>query len=173
MLKFIKPEISIVSKSQYEFFRQWFYSAIREVLHVFSFKNDYAALAKKLDPPISAGQAKKAIGLLKKLGMVEKDSKGFLRPAEPLISTGKEFQSLNVANFQMAMLDLAKEAYGRHPRDKRDMTTLTLSFSREDFSKAREMIGSLQEHLLLLAKESKAPDRVYQLNFHMFPLTKC
>ncbi len=47
--------------------------------------------------------------LLLDAGMVRLDGDGFYRPTEALISAGEGFSSLNVANFQWAFLDLARE----------------------------------------------------------------
>jgi uncharacterized protein (TIGR02147 family) len=79
---------------------------------------------------------------------------------------------MNVMGFQMAMVDLGKEAYDRFPTNQLDMSSLTLSVSETTFKEMKEEITALRRKLLLKAEQEQAPDRVYQLNYQFFPLTK-
>ena len=61
-----------VGRSQYEFYQEWYYTAVREVLYVHPFKWDYDALAAMMVPAITPKEARKAVSLLEKLGMIVK-----------------------------------------------------------------------------------------------------
>jgi uncharacterized protein (TIGR02147 family) len=77
-----------------------------------------------------------------------------------------------VANYQIACMDLAKEAIDRHEPGHRDMSTLTLSLSKPAFEAIKEEIIAFRKKLLSLEKQFSNADRVYQLNTHFFPLSK-
>jgi uncharacterized protein (TIGR02147 family) len=79
---------------------------------------------------------------------------------------------MNVANFQVSTIELAKQALDRHPWTCRDVSTLTLTLSEKTFMLAREKIEGLRKELLLLAEQDQNVNRVYQANFQLFPLTK-
>src|SRR4051812_12412781 len=59
-----KVKVDVLEPDKYEYFSKWHYAAVREILHYSSFKDDYKSLAKSLDPPISAKDARKAVELL-------------------------------------------------------------------------------------------------------------
>jgi uncharacterized protein (TIGR02147 family) len=162
-----------INRERHEFYSQWWYSAIRELLNYFHFKDDYRALARRLDPHISIEQAKDAIATLQRLNMIERDEQGYYRQTASIITTGEQHeQSLNVMNFQIATMDLAKESLRRHCSAVRDISTLTLTLSTDSVRKARAEIAAMQQKLLAIAEEDREVDSVYQINFQMFPLTK-
>lgn len=172
ILSFKNIRADIIGKDQYEFYSKWYYSAIRELLYFYKFKNDYRSLAKKLNPSIRMEQAKKAVKILERTNLIKKDKKGYYKQTSSFITTGKEFQPLNIHNFQTANMELAKQALERHPKDKRDISTLTLTLSESSFKNAKQEIEKLRKKLLLIAEQDKKVDRVYQANFQLFPLTK-
>src|SRR4051812_22331358 len=65
-----------LAEYQYEFYREWYYSALRELLNIHHFDGDHARLARILRPSIMPGQAEKALHLLHEIGLVEKDGNG-------------------------------------------------------------------------------------------------
>jgi uncharacterized protein (TIGR02147 family) len=67
---------------------------------------------------------------------------------------------------------LAIDALDRHPRETRDISTLTATLSAESVEKAKAAVRSLRQYLLGLAEQDEAVDRVYQLNVQLFPMTR-
>lgn len=173
MLQVSPLKASTVNRERHEFYSKWWYSAVRELLYYFRFKDDYQSLAQQLSPPINVEQAKAAVKVLEKLNLIEKDHEGYYRQTASIITTGEQYErSLHIQNFQMSTIDLAKESLVRHKKEFRDVSTLTLTFSRESFQKAKTEIEALQKKLLRIAEEDRKVDSVYQINFQMFPLTK-
>jgi len=162
---------------QYEYFSKWYYVAIRELISYIKFKDDYTRLANALNPSIRPDQAKKSVQILEKLNLIEKDKKGYYHRCDPVITTGypqedKRVNLLNIINFQKTMLTMADEAYDRNEIKKIDMSTLTLSISAETYQAMKEEIGSFRRKLLGMAEKDSNPDRLYQLNYQFFPLSK-
>ena len=172
MMSLRKLDAFLVQSSQFEFYSKWYYSAIRELIGIIRFKGDHALLARLLEPPIRPDQAEKAIRVLEDLNFIAKDAAGVYRQAQNVITTGPEVQSLNVANYQIACMDLAKEAFDRHEAGLRDLSTLTLSLSQEAFELFKEEIIAFRKRLLALEQKVPKADRVYQLNTQFFPLSK-
>lgn len=172
--------VDIVGSERYEFYRHWRNAAIRELINCrpvrATRKEDFAALGQSLEPSLSANQARQAVELLLRLGFVVRAEDGRLRQSTPLISTGDLSATpptaLDVDNFQMAMLDLARRALDKLPRTKRDFSTLTLSLSAEGEAAAKAEIAALRKRLLALAERDKQADRVRQFNFQSFPLSR-
>lgn len=173
ILAYSKSKVKIVEVSHYQFFEHWYYVALREILAFHDFKDDYKELGKMVDPPISASQAKKAVMLLEEFHFIEKDSKGYFRQTEKLISTGYDSRAVAINNFQLATLDLAKESIDRFPKDERDISTLTLSFSGAMYNQIGEKLKTFRRELLEMVKnDEQLVDRVYQINFQIFPLSR-
>jgi uncharacterized protein (TIGR02147 family) len=173
IVAFSKSKVKVVEVSQYEFFDKWYYVALRELFSFYKFKGDYDELAKTIDPPISPAQAKKGVLLLEKLNLIKKDDNGYYVQTDTLLSTGYDVRSVAINNFQLATLDLAKESIDRFPKEQRDISTLTLSFSNELYSTIHEKLKAFRREVLELVKnDPKAADKVYQVNFQIFPLSR-
>jgi uncharacterized protein (TIGR02147 family) len=160
-----------VSFRQYEYYQEWYHSAIRAIIGFHPFRDDYAGLARWLVPRISAAQARKAVRLLRELGFIRKNSRGCYEPVDQVITTGDEATSQAISTYHLKTLDLAKEAIDRFPRDWREISTLTLGLSGETLEKAREEVRKCRKKILQMVRHDVKADRVYQFNFQLFPMT--
>ena len=160
-----------LEESQYEFYTKWYYTAILTLLDFYSFSGDYKSLAARLSPPVTETEAKKAIALLKKLGLIKKRSDGTYYLTDKLITTGEHSRAAAVRNFQEETMRLAIESLKRHPREKRSISTVTVTISEKNLDKVNEMIKGFRESILKYAKDELMADKVYQLNIQFFPLT--
>ena len=168
---------STLLAEQHEYFSRWYYAAVRELLAIIPFKDDYKALAAVLHPPLREDQAKKSIAILKKLNLIRKDEKGHYVPCSPVLTTGtmqndKSIMAMNVVNFQKELLKLAATAYDRFPAKKMDMSTLTLSVSEQTFAMMKEELANCRKKLLSMAEKDEKPDRIYQLCYTLFPVSR-
>jgi uncharacterized protein (TIGR02147 family) len=165
-------DIRKLAADKFEFYSYWYYSAIRELLFYYQFSGNYEGLAKQLCPPISAQEARKAIELLLRLGLICRQPDGTYHQNTPLITSGEGVTSLHITRFQRATMDLAHQALDRFSADVRDSTTLTMTLSSESFEKAKREVAELRKRLLAMAQSDMKVDRVYQFNFQLFPLTR-
>ncbi len=172
LMSFKKSDKNILSAEQYKLFDNWYYLAIREILAFYPFRGDYKELAGIVQPPIKPSEARKAVKTLEKLKLIQKSEDGAYRRIEPVWSTGEEIKSVALVNLQRAMMDLAKDAFDRYSRTKRDMSTLTLSISEDEYRMISREVSRLREKLLDAAQKCSSPDRVYQCNFAVFPVSK-
>jgi uncharacterized protein (TIGR02147 family) len=168
-----RSKIKITESWQYEFYSQWYYTAIREVLDVYRFDgSDYAELAKKVSPSITPGQAQKAIELLEKMGFVKRGEDGVYRQTEDFITTGYDAPTVAMTNFLVSTIDLAREAINRYPRDQRSISALTFSCSHEGFRSIEERLKTFRREVLEIVRADKNRERVYHVNFQVFPMSK-
>jgi uncharacterized protein (TIGR02147 family) len=161
-----------VDAGQYEYYSKWYYIAVRELLEIGNFKDDYSAIAQSLNPTIRKEQAAKAINVLRKLGLIRKDKYGYYKAMDKILTTGPEIKSLGIANFQKAMMDLAKEAIDRHPARHRNISTVTFSVSQETCNDIKAELDACRKRILGMVDRSENEDRVCQLNMQLFPLTR-
>ena len=160
-----------ISESQYAFYEEWYYSALRELLRFFPFAGDYRALGQMLDPPITMHEAKRAMNLLLGLGLVERSGDSFL-VRDSNISTGEVWHGMAVQRFHHDTLAKAAEALERIPRHERDFSTMTMCCSSEGYKKVRELLKHTRGELTRIEEGDRDRNQVYQINMQVFPLSK-
>jgi uncharacterized protein (TIGR02147 family) len=172
ILKLKKSKIKTLLPEYYEYFNNWYYVVIREMLDFVPFKGDYESLAQKISPAITTKEAERAIVVLESLGLIQKNAKGIYERVDALVTTGEEVESTAIVNFQKATLDLAKRSFDAFPKSARDISTLTISISQKNLQRIKERIRNVRREILELAKSDPFTDTVYQLEFIAFPVTK-
>jgi uncharacterized protein (TIGR02147 family) len=171
-ISFNKCDAMPLLADRYALFEFWYYIAVRELLGHYRFCGDYDKLAGMLAPPISPGQAKRAIALLLRLGLIKKDSHGCFRPTEKIVTTGENWRSFAIANFQKSTIALAGEAIERFMPEDRDISTLTVNLSAKGIGMVKEKIQALRKEILEVENMDAERDRVFQVNFQIFPMSK-
>ncbi len=164
--------LSQLSEASLTLFAKWYYVAVREVINLTTIVDDYEKLASLLQPAIKASEAKEAIDVLSNLNLVERSEMGYWQPKEAAISTGDEVRSMHLLHFQVATMDLAKRALNDIPPDERDISVLTMGLSPDAFRLAKHEIQHFRKRLAKIAMDDSAANRIYQLNFQFFPISK-
>lgn len=159
-------------RDQYEYFTRWNYPALRAVIEYFDSRGDYAALGAELNPPIGAREARKAVRLLERLGLVRKDDTGRYVQTDAAVTTGPQWSSAAIQAFQEETIGLARESLARYPKHTRDISTITMAISREQLNEIGERIREFRSSLITYVNEGARPDRVYHLNLQLVPLTR-
>ena len=165
-------DVKRVEESQYAYYSQWYHSAVRELLSMARPGGEAKAIAQALLPAITPKQAQDSVELLRRLGLVRKDAQGRWRQADPVLSTGNQIASQVVINFQLMMLDLAKEAFDRCQPEERLMASTTFAISEAAVDLFKKKIRQFRSELLELARTEEKPERVYQLNLNFFPTSR-
>lgn len=162
--------IEKIEEYQYEYYSNWYNLAIRELVTYPEFNDDYKWLAKKVFPHITPSQAKRSVELLLKLGLIEKKGISYIR-ISALISTGPEVSSLAIVNFHRKMAEMAAASLDTVPRDERDITACTVNISEKCVMDIKKAIAECRKKVLLIAEADTPADRVYQINFQVFPIS--
>jgi uncharacterized protein (TIGR02147 family) len=82
------------------------------------------------------------------------------------------FKSLHAANFILETTKLGVDALDGVGAQERDVSSLTLSYSKAGFQKVKAEIDILKKKLVDMMKEDPEPEKVYQVNLQLFPLTQ-
>lgn len=158
-------------ENQFDFYSKWQHLAVRELINILDFKGDFNLLAKSVNPPITPKQARKSVELLEGLGLIKKLASGKYKQTEKVLTTGDEVVSLAIQKFQKENLALASEAIDRYQREMRDISSLTGGVSKEGFTKLKTEIQLFRKKLAGIIEKDEPSDRVYQVNFQLFPLS--
>jgi uncharacterized protein (TIGR02147 family) len=164
-------KVDKIKEWQYEYYSNWYNPVVRELITNTGCDGSPESICKLLQPSITPSQAKRSIDLLLKLGMIKKTRSRYEQTAS-LITTDPEVNSLAVVNFHHAMGNLAVEALERIPKTERNITSCTIQVTAEVFDVMRKKIEDFREELLTLTDSVNEGERVYQLNFQLFPVSK-
>ncbi|MBO7383154.1 MAG: TIGR02147 family protein [Fibrobacter sp.] len=159
-----------LAKKELEFYRHWYCNAIRSIIGICKFKDDYEGLAESCTPAITVDEAKNAVKLLYDLNMISKDRDGFWKVNDTFVSTGGNWRSEAVRAFQKETIRLAGESLERHAPPLRDISTVTMTFNMNDIALIREKIKEFRSELLRMSQEGSGDDTVFQLNVQLFPI---
>ena len=160
-----------VDAHQWEYFEKWHHTAVRELIALRPFRGDFRALAGMVNPPITVQEARKSIELLERLGLIRKGMDGAYERTDATISAGDAISQALISAYQVQAMDLAKHAIDNLPSGIRNFSTLTLSVSGPTYEAMLEELRGFRRRMLEMAENSEDVDRVYQMNFHVFPVT--
>lgn len=164
------PGTRPVQEWQYAFYQKWYHSAIHALLSIYEFKDGYKKLASLLTPSITAKEAQDSIRLLMKIGLIERREDGVYRPTNAFVTSGERWQSIAIHDFQKEAINLSSQSLDLHPKELRDISTITVALSSKDLPEVRERVRQLRQSILSLNNEN-TPDTVYQINIQVIPVT--
>ena len=162
-----------IEKSQYQFYSQWYYTALRSILEFYPFyKGDsYSELGKQLAPAISAKEAKEGIELLYKLNLITLTNDNRYTLSAQAISTGDSWYSIAINTYQKKVIQLSADAIQHHPKKSRDISTITMNITKKEFKIIQEMIKTFRSSVIEYVNEAQEPTQTFQLNVQLFPVS--
>jgi uncharacterized protein (TIGR02147 family) len=172
MARFAESAVHQVHADQYKFYSKWYHSAVWAVLDLHDTDGgDPGALGRLVEPSISASRVRSSLRLLESLGLVSRNDKGLLKPTHAVIDTGTRPPPVAVNNFAIRMLEMAREALDRFPREERSLSWGTVTLSERGYREVQREVRNFRRRVLHIAENDSA-DRVYQVNVQIFPLSK-
>jgi uncharacterized protein (TIGR02147 family) len=167
-----KHAIRKLSESQLELFADWYSLAIRALIEMVEFTDNYTWLANQLVPRITPKQAKSSVRKLEKSGLIKKDEKGIYRVTDNALATNNEVNSLALTAFYRSCARLTVDALQKLPRDKRHISGVTLGMSRKNYERLTSAINRFREEVAEIANQDDSPEQVFQLYISLFPMSE-
>lgn len=164
-------EQAVLEASQAEYLQKWHYAAVRELLAIMEFTDDYADLAARLDPPITTNEARDAIQLLLRLKLIQKTERGTFEKVDKVIVTGPRNHPNQSRPGIVANLELARRSLEHHPAEDRPFSYLTVSVSSASLKYIKEKLREVRRDILEHVSADETVDRLYQLNMQLFPIS--
>jgi uncharacterized protein (TIGR02147 family) len=171
MLAFRSTRTTVVERDRDQYYSRWYYSAIRELVNLTELR-DEKQIAKLLTPSINRVEAREALLLLERLGMIRKTESGVYKRVDAALIAGPGVDPAIIHGFQAATMRLAEAALHEFPKSERDISTVTLSCNVKDLDRIRERIRQMRDEITEIACASEDANGVFQLNTQFFPLTK-
>lgn len=159
-----------LNELEYQYFSEWYHIPVRAIIGMQPFDENFAALGQKVSPKISEEQAKESFILLQKLGLIKKNAQGLWELHESVVSTGTQWRSHAIRNYQKLVIEKAAESLERYPKEKRDVSTVTVAINMRDLPAFQMRCEEFRRELMKMAVDSEEPDSVYQINIQLFPM---
>ena len=165
-----------LDEARYRYFQQWFYPVIRSAIDVFDYRGPHQAaeLGASCIPKLTASQVESAIDALLQLGLARQRRDGRIVPTEAHLKTKEHWLSASISDYQGSIAELARDSIANTPKEKRDISTLTMALDSSQIQKIREILAETRKSIVQVvnAMPSQICDSVYQLNFQLFPMMK-
>lgn len=158
--------------AQSAYHSEWYVPAVFELSARSDFRDDARWVAKQLLPAIQAKQAEHALKVLLELGLLVRGEDGRLRQAETVVETPEGPLGHHVVEFHRTMMARAAEAIDSVPREEREIASLTLCISEARMAELKRELEVFRRELVVRYQADPTPERVVQLNFQMFPLSR-
>jgi uncharacterized protein (TIGR02147 family) len=162
---------SVLNADQYDYFANWYTSVIRELVCLHDFKDDYTEIAAALRPQILPSEAKKALGLLLRLGLVKRKPDGSYNQTDPALLADSSITSLAVRSFTQSMVDHTKNALYAFNKNERHISGMTIGISPETYAVLAAEIEAFKDRVKIIVTQDREGSRIYQLNCSLFPLS--
>ncbi len=160
-----------LNQNQFAYFQEWFYPVIRELAVYVDWKEDFGLLGKMCEPQISASDAKKAVTALLEMNLIVKHEDGSYSQTSRAV-TGENLPLHLVKAARKQYIQMAIDASERMGPGERNISAAIVGLSEEKFKEASEMIDAVRERIVAMAAEDQSVDKVFQLNFQLFPLSR-
>lgn len=165
-------QVRNVDSKEHRYYKHWYVPVIRCLLGTFEFRGDWEDLARRLRPAITPTQAKEAVSVLKKLGLVAKNGAGAWEPTDVHLSSGDAWIGRAVLDFQKQMAELGLGSLADIPKEEREISTLTFGIPIEDLPDLRAMVREFRAKLARWAVSKDTSDAVFQMNIQIFPVSR-
>lgn len=161
-------------EDQYEYFSHWYYVAIRELVSLPGFDGNSKKIAKALGASITPSEAKEALDLLYRLGMIFRDKNKRWKLQDPHLKSSPEISSSMATQFHHEMITRALDGL-RDPAPSREFNAITMAINSVQFEEIKTRCSQfwqeIQHYLADSAQEKRSvPDRICQLNLQLFHL---
>jgi uncharacterized protein (TIGR02147 family) len=161
-----------VSGDQYLYFEKWYNSAIRELVCLYDFQDDFELIAKTVKPRIKVIEAKRALELLLRLKFIIRQKDGTYRQADSAIISSEDMVALARRSFNSEMLMLARNANEMVPSGERNISGITMGISRSCYDVLLAEMAAFKERVKAIVNQDEDSTGVYQLSLQLFPLSE-
>lgn len=173
-LMMIKPKYqTVLEKHHYKYFQKWYYVAIRAALEIYSFDGtNVEEFSKIFQYNLNSEDISDAITVLNDLKLIVKDENGYWKSIDSHLTTDSKMGVIAVREFQKSMMTLAQQSLNLHPKEIRDISSLTLSLSSNRLEAIKEIISEARASIVKVIDQipEEECDSVYQLNMQLIPL---
>lgn len=163
---------AVLNSFQFDFYGEWYIPVIRELICLYNFKDDYVQIASKVRPSIEPVQARNAIQLLLKLGLVKRLETGIYQQTSPAIVADSSVTSIAIRSFMHTMIDKSRLALDTLDKKVRHISGITLGVSSEGYGLIADEIEAFKDRVKVIVNNDRNSNRIYQMCISLFPVSE-
>ena len=167
-----KEYVREVDPDQFEYFTKRYYVTIREMVALKDFREDYDWIANRVKPKIKRTEAKRAVEVLLRLGLLRRNEMGCLEHTKTVLTSFPKMDSVEVYDYTKKILTEAKQAILNDPIEWIDMISMTVPVSKEVLPNIQKILHKCKEEILTEIKNhAENFEEVMQFNLQFYPVT--
>ncbi|MBN1758948.1 MAG: TIGR02147 family protein [Chitinispirillaceae bacterium] len=165
-----KTTFYLLHEEQFFFYEKWYYPVIRELLILKDWNGNYTALAKAVRPPLAVQEAREAVELLEKTGLVKRDACGIYSLADEFVTSAEVPAFIKKKARRDVLMKGIETIESVAPHEKYAAYS-TVTMSRGLYNEVRDILDETRHKILELVADDGAADDVYEVVLQMFPVT--
>lgn len=163
--------VRILGTEAFGYFSSWVNPTVRELAPIMKGAKP-SDIAKACAPAITVGEARNAIEMMVRIGLLERKPDGsYVQVDKCLINDSKVISSA-VRTMQKQFAFLAADALDSFKGDERNISGMTVGIDRKAYERIAVELAAFREKIAAIVSEVENYDRVYRLNLHLFPLSQ-
>ncbi len=165
-------KVQVIGADTFKFYESWLHPVVRELAPAMP-----GALPKQIAqicrPKSTAMEVKESIQFLEQVKLLEKtDSHSYRQTTKKLLAPAATM-GLAIRSMNRQMGNFAISAIDDVPVSERNITGITMGISEDSYEKIVETLRECQNKIVdIVSNDSKKINRVYRLNFQLFPLSE-
>lgn len=152
------------------YFSHWYNPVLRELVCHESFQGNYTQLARQLDPTITTEEARQAVQVMARIGLLVPDGDRF-RPAHLVIQSNKTAPAL-LRGIRREYLELAIAALDSKTADERMLSLSTMAMSREAYLYSVQVLEDAKQKIIARVAQDSKVDQIFEMVLTMYPLSR-
>lgn len=164
-------QVKILDDNMFSYFSSWLNPVLRELApNVSSTKP--SEIARRMLPSTTGDDVKNSLAFLVKNGLLTVNPDGSYTQTDRSISSGnKTVTSAALRSLHKQIGTLALDTLDSVPVSERNFSEVIFGVTKEGYEKIVAEIADFRQKIVSIAAQNEGMDRVYAMNFQLFPLT--
>ncbi len=159
---------TLVDMDQYHLISEWYFFAVLSLAETPDFSDEPKWIASRLG--IQIRQARKALVILERLKLLERNKRGLLCWTGKAIRTTSNTHNAAIRKSHTENLDLARRSLEQDAVEDCDFTAITMAIDPAKINEAKEKIKNFRRELCQYLESSNKKE-VFKLVVQLFPLS--
>ena len=156
----------------YLILESWHCLAILELTKHSRFSETPAEISRLLKGRLRPGEAKAALALLLRMGMLVRGAKGKLQTAQRILKTSDEVNAVAVRKYHKSCLRLGLAVLESDQTAVREFSSLNVALTEEQFAEVKLKMKKFREEIAAMQPELSAKSKICQLNVQLLSLSE-
>ena len=166
--------VNELDRLKLEFFSHWSHAVLLELMSCTDSSLEPEWFQEKISPKLSSDEVKNGLELLCRIGYARRnETLSKYEVIQSDVSTGAEVESVALVRYHQTLLDLARSAVTDCPPEEREINSLVLTVTAQEFQLLKEKIQEISQQIYdeHPGQPHASDAQVVQVSMQVFPLT--